>query len=178
MSYRYHQNFENFYRRRQIYFVVSDKDPQNPPKTFDELKQRCDAIKTQIPSQGKNTGFVELIFMFFKDCGLITRSNVAFLSNKELCDDIFQCTMNPLGGVLQREGLPMVSSRTNRYYCTKNRGRAVECDGEIYFITSQWYGPEDSNPTKVEFYNRVVQMALKNLPPHIADDPRTRELYW
>lgn len=60
---------------RNVQFVVSDTDPQYPPKTFEELKRRCDEIKREIPSKGDNKPFAEKLFTIFKDCGLITWEN-------------------------------------------------------------------------------------------------------
>lgn len=164
--------FDSF---KPIYFVVADTDRQNPPRTFAELRQRCDEIKDCIPSQGNNTRFAEKIFTFFKDCGLITRANVNFLSSKNSCDRFFHCTMNPLGGVLRKAGLPMKTGVTNRYYCSKNRGRAVVCEGEVYYISSQWF-ETFANQNKAAFYNWVVNEALENFG--ISKNLQTRELLW
>ena len=148
----------NFFK--PIYFVVSDTDPQYPPRTFEELRRRCDEIKREIPAKGDNKLFTEKLFTFFKDCGLITWENIALLSDKIRCDREFHCAMNPLGGVLRKEDLPMGNPK--RYYCTKNRGRAVACDGFVYYISSQWYDTY-ANTNKAEFYNWVVNRALVNL---------------
>ena len=160
---------------KPIYFTVADTDLQNPPRTFSELEQRCNEIKNYIPAQGDNKIFAEKIFTFFKDCGLITRANVAFLSDKYSCDKFFHCAMNPLGGVLRRSGLPMKTGVTRRYYSSKNRGRAVICEGEIYYISSQWFDTF-ANQNKAAFYNWVVQKALENLG--VSRNLQTRTLLW
>lgn len=150
---------------KPFYFVVTDTAPKYSPKTFEEFRKRCDEIKSLIPAQGDNTVFAEKIFTFFKDCGLITGANVAFLSDKNSCNRVFRYTMNPLGGVLRKKGLSMQTgntSRTLRYYCTKNRGRAVICEDVVFYISSQWYDT-DNNQNKAEFYNWVVNKALINL---------------
>ena len=163
--------YDNF---KPIYFTVADTDPKFPPETFEELRQRCNEIKAELHAHGDNTAFAEKIFTFFKDCGLITRTNIAFLSDKYSCDREFHCTMNPLGGVLRRDGLSMGNPK--RYYCSKNKGRAVIFEYEIYYITSQWYAPGMSNPTKPEFYNWVVNKALVNLG--IPQNLQARELLY
>ena len=164
--------FDSF---KPIYFVVADTEPQNPPRTFNELRQRCDEIKDLIPAQGDNKIFAEKIFTFFKDCELITRANINFLNNKNACDRYFHCTMNPLGGVLRKAGLPMKTGVTRRYYSSKNRGRAVVCEGEVYYISSQWY-ETFANQNKAAFYNWVVNKALENFA--IPKNLQTRELLW
>ena len=147
---------------KPIYFVVADTDPQNPPKSFEELRNRCNEIKKELPAHGDNTNFTEKVFMLFKDCGLITPENIAFLTDKNSCDQKFKCKMNPLGGVLREDGLPMGNPK--RYYCTKSKGRAVRCESVVYYITSQWYAPGMSNPTKPAFYNWFVQQVIDNYP--------------
>lgn len=147
------------YFSQKIYFVVSDTQPQNTPRTRAEFLSRCHEIEALLPAQGNNVAFVEAIFTFFRDCGLITRDNIELLSDKYRCNRTFSCNMNPLGGVLRREGLPMSTGRTLRYYCTKNRGRAVICQGEVYYISNDWYAMSAARPTKNIFYDWVLQKA-------------------
>lgn len=161
----------NFFR--PIYFTVADTDPQNPPKTFEEFRERCDDIKREIPAQGDNKSFAEKIFTFFKDCGLITPANVAFLSNSFSCRREFFYPMNPLGGVLRKVGLSM--GNPVRYYCSKNKGRAVICAGEVYYISNYWYD-NAINTNKAEFYNWVINRALVNLD--VPQDLRARKLLY
>ena len=151
------------YFSQKIYFVVSDTQPQNTPRTRAEFLSRCHEIEALLPAQGDNVAFVEAIFTFFRDCGLITRDNIEILSDKYRCKRTFSCTMNPLGGVLRRASLLTSRSGVRRYYCTKNRGRAVICEGEVYYISNDWYEMSAARPTKNIFYDWVLQKAYANL---------------
>ncbi|MBR2774938.1 MAG: hypothetical protein IKD73_08150 [Selenomonadaceae bacterium] len=141
---------------RNVPFVVADTDPQYTPRTFEELKQCCDDIKREIPAKGNNKVFVEKLFTFFKDCGLITLANVAFLNDSFSCRKEFYYPMNPVGGILRKKGLSMGSP--GKYY----KKRAVVCEHEIYYISNYWYD-NATNTNKAEFYNWVVNKALVKL---------------
>ena len=162
--------YDNF---KPIYFTVADTDPKFPPETFEELRQRCNEIKREIPARGDNKIFAEKIFTFFKDCGLITRANVNFLSDSYSCKRTFYFPMNPVGGILRKDGLSMGSPA--KYYCSKNKGRAVVFEDVVYYISSYWFDSQ-TNTNKAEFYNWVVNKALVNLG--IQQNLQARELLY
>lgn len=158
---------------RPNYFVVSDAQFQNTPISTDDFIQRCLEIEEWLPARGNNVAFVEKIFELFRDCNLITRANVNFLSSKTLCDEFFETTMNPLGGVLRHKSLPMSKPGDPlRYYSTKNKGRAVILENETYYISSQWYADDTGNPNKEEFYKWVVSNVLVNFSEVRVDKVR------
>lgn len=141
---------------KKFRFVVSDEDRQNLPQTFTELRQRCNEIKNEIHAHDNNIDFAEKIFMFFKDCGLITRANIDFLNDNYKCRKNFYYPMNPVGGVLRREGLSM--GNPSKYY----KKRAVICEGVTFFVSNYWFD-NYTNTNKAEFYNWVVNKALVRL---------------
>ncbi|MBR3747789.1 MAG: hypothetical protein IKN27_12590, partial [Selenomonadaceae bacterium] len=172
-----------------FYFIVSDKDEQNPPHDNEELKRRMDEIKELIPQplepqRDNNMRFAARAFKLFKDCGLICRENMEHLNDKQWCDqhidlhfDFLQiegdktCNqMNPLGGVVRREDLPMCDKSNLRYYCPRNELKlqsdikvasngfggasklAVVCEGVTYYISNDWFSQDKPRPTKWAFY--------------------------
>ncbi len=191
-----------------FYFVVSDKDEQNPPHDSEELKRRLDEIKKLIPQPEKrqpdnNMKFAARVFNLFKDCGLITPENMEHLNDKDWCDkniDLYQvvgdipnsplsgvvsegdkpCSqMNPLGGVVRREDLPMCDKSNLRYYCPCDELKlqsdievvsdgfggasklAVVCEGVTYYISNDWFSQDKPRPTKWAFYKWLVMKAFE-----------------
>ena len=174
---------------RNVEFVVSDTDPQDTPKTFEELRKRCDEIKLWIPQpekriQGNNTIFTVLAFSLFKDLNFIQKETVEKLNDKNWCNRTFGTKMNPLGGVLRKEDLTMWDKTNLRYYCPRDELKnlsdiktadkkqwngasklAVICEGVTYYINNDWF--DDSNksrPTKSAFYKWFVQRIVNEYP--------------
>ena len=128
--------------------------------------------------RGNNMKFVEKSFTLLADCGLINKDIVAKLNDKNFCDtqitfgaEVMPCKMNPLGGVLRKKGLTMWDKTNLRYYCPvdelvvvsdietakikqfKGASKlAVECAGETYYISNDWFDQNKPRPTKNNFY--------------------------
>lgn len=167
-------------------FVVSDTDEQNLPRDIEDLKRRIDEIRAWIPQpkklkRGNNMTFASKAFELFKDCGLISRHNLELLNDKEWCDENIgsiriagekACSqINPLGGVVRREDLPMCDKSNLRYYCPRNELKldsdiavaakgfggasklAVVCEGVTYYISNDWFSDDKIRPTKSAFAN-------------------------
>ena len=169
-------------------FIVSDTDKQNFPIDNADLTKRMREIRDLIPQPetrqaDNNMHFAEKAFTLFKDCGLISKENVEALNDAQWCNNMFNTLrikgivekdikMNPLGGILRKEGLTMWSGGGLRYYCpfdelkvqsdidvdlTKEEGRrgksklAVICEGVTYYISNDWYSNDKPNPTKTLF---------------------------
>ena len=164
-----------------FYFVVSDEDKKNWPIDDNDLEARITEIFALIPQPPKrehdnNMRYVEKAFTLFKDCGLITEKYMEYLNDKAWCDshingyDQPHCErMNPLGGVLRREGLKMWDTGL-RYYCpyeelTQTSDKmiadtkkypgasklAVICEGVTYYVSNDWYSDDQTYPTKSAF---------------------------
>lgn len=177
-----------------FYFIVSDKDDQNPPRDNEDLMKRLGEIQKWIPQPPKrqrdnNMKFAKMAFTLFKDCGLITRENMEHLNNKQWCDKniaYFELTgecvcsrMNPLGGVVRREDLPMCDKSNLRYYCPRDELKlqtdidiasdrfggasklAVVCEDVTYYISNDWFSADKQIPTKVAFTAWLAMQALK-----------------
>ena len=167
-------------------FIVSDTDKKNFPRNNADLMGRLKEITDLIPQPetreiDNNMRFVETAFTLFKDCGLITKENVEALNDSEWCYENFNSLkiqgiveknikMNPLGGILRKEGLTMWGGGGLRYYCPfaelkvqsdieialtkKWRGEsklAVVCNGENYYISNDWFSNQQPRPTKTLF---------------------------
>ena len=176
-----------------FYFVVRDTDEQNPPRDSEDLKRRIDEIRAWIPQPQKrqrdnNMIFASKAFELFKDCGLISRDNLELLNDKEWCDENIDfiriagekaCSqINPLGGVVRREDLPMCDKSNLRYYCPRNELKldsdidvaekgfggasklAVVCEGVTYYISNDWFSDDKIRPTKSAFTNWLLIWAF------------------
>lgn len=189
-----------------VNFVVSDTDEQNFPVDMEDLQKRLESIKKGIPQQGDNINpFVIPAFTLFKDCGLINKEVVENLNDAEWCNSNISLgnfapptRMNPLGGVLRREDLPMFGISKNgkgqlRYYCphnelkdsadisfAKNAGFkgdckcAVICEGITYYISNDWFTEGQPRPTKKNFYAWLVMMTVVNCPNY-WDEQKKKE---
>lgn len=177
---------------KDVNFVVSDTDEQNFPVNMEDLQKRLEIIKKGIPQQGDNINpFVIPAFTLFKDCGLITKSNLETLNDKNWCDSNIAVgnfappiQMNPLGGILRKEGLPMWSISKNnkanlRYYCPQCELKvisdievaenalypgackcAVICEGVSYYISNDWFSDDKSRPTKKNFFAWLTNVTI------------------
>lgn len=167
-------------------FIVSDTDKKNFPINNADLRRRLKEITDLIPQPetreiDNNMRFVEKAFTLFKDCGLITKENIDALNDSEWCYENFNSLkiqgiveknirMNPLGGILRKEGLTMWGGGGLRYYwpfaelkvqsdieiaLTKTRrGKSklvVVCNGENYYISNDWFSNQQQRPTKTLF---------------------------
>ena len=166
---------------RNVQFVVSDIDPQYPPRTFEELLERCNEIKAWIPQpkervSGNNMIFTALTFTLFKDLNFIQREIVENLNDANWCKRTFEPKINPLGGVLRREDLTQWDRTNLRYYCPckeltnsadidiANERQwngasklAVICRGVTYYISNDWFDDSKPRSTKPAFYNWFVR---------------------
>lgn len=166
-------------------WTVSDKDQQYLPKDNDELFRRLKEIGDLIPQPEQkeldnNIRFAQKAFALLKDCGFISKENVEALNDPDWCYENFNSIkittlakndfkMNPLGGVLRRDGLTMWDSGL-RYYCpfeelkvasdieialTKERKGATKlaviCEGTTYYISNDWYSNDHPRYTKTAF---------------------------
>lgn len=180
---------------KPFYFVVSDTDKQNRPTDVEDFINRFNEITALIPQppvreHDNNMRFVEKAFTLFKDCGLITKENVEALNDPNWCQTKFNIKMNPLGGVLRKEGLTMWDTGL-RYYCpyeeltqtsdkmiadTKQfRGAsklAVICEGVTYYISNDWLSDDKSRPTKSEFERNLIIEAIIacNMLPYVLQE--------
>lgn len=164
-------------------FIVSDTDTKNFPKDEDDLKERLSIVAKGLPDQGNNIDpFVIPAFTLFKDCGLITKKNLELLNDERWCLTTFGIKMNPLGGVVRREGLSMWDETNLRYYCPDDElqvrsdiekapnsawhGRsklAVVCEGVTYYISNDWFAPGKSRPTKEVFFKALASWTKRCL---------------
>lgn len=176
-----------------FYFIVRDTDEQNPPRNVEEFKRRVDEIREWIPQpqerqRDNNMTFASKAFELFKDCGLISRDNLETLNDKKWCDENIgsvqlasdkACSqINPLGGVVRREDLPMCDKSNLRYYCPRDELKldsdievaskgfggasklAVVCEGVTYYISNDWFSDDKIRPTKSAFANRLFIWAF------------------
>ena len=133
-------------------WTVSDTDARDFPKNNDDLDSRLKEIAALIPQplkkiKGNNVEFAQKAFTLLKDCGLITEDIIKALNDPFWCERTFNMKMNPLGGVLRQEGLPMYDSGL-RYY-TKHM---VICKGVPYCISNDWFSDDKPRPTKRAFF--------------------------
>ena len=155
----------------------------NFPANKDEWSQRMREISALIPQpqkreRGNNINFVIKAFDMLSDCGILTRDTVEKLNDKNWCDSKISvgipappCKMNPLGGILRKQGLTMWDKTSLRYYCPQEdlilpsdietskkklfKGAtklAVLCDNDYYYISNDWFSTDKPRPTKDSFY--------------------------
>ncbi len=136
------------------------------------------ALAKESKRRNHKINFVVKAFDMISDCGMLTKETVENLSNKNWCDsninfgaEIPPCKMNPLGGVLRKEGLTMWDENNLRYYCplaelvvpsdieTANKKAlksesklAVNCNDIFYYISNDWLNVNNARPTKNNFY--------------------------
>ena len=171
--------------------IWRDTDAVNFPADIDEWKKRMSEIAALIPQpiikeRGNNINFVDKAFSLLADCGLIRKDVVEKLNDKNWCDsnislgaEIPPCKMNPLGGVLRKEGLTMWDKNNLRYYCPPEKlvvpsdietatcrqfkgasELAVICEGEIYYISNDWFAEDKPRQTKNNFYFWISRVTL------------------
>ena len=133
-------------------WTVSDTDARDFSKDEATLDNRLKEIAALIPQplkkrRGNNVEFAQKAFTLLKDCGLVTEKIIKALNDPRWCNETFKMKMNPLGGVLRQEGLPMYDSGL-RYY-TKH---AVICKGVRYYISNDWFSDDKPRPTKRAFF--------------------------
>ena len=124
--------------------------------------------------------FTEKIFTLMNDCRILTRETINFLNDKDACNRYFNCKMNPHGGIIRHTSLTMCDSVNPRYYCplselkfesdiktAKERGfGTASClkiifEGEVYYISNDWFSPGKPRPTKKLFYDWFRKMSKK-----------------
>ena len=181
---KYWASFGNFGFASKA-FIVADTDKQNRPVDEEDLNRRIEEIKALIPQPlektvGNNMRFVEKAFTLFKDCGFIGKENLEVLGDGDWCQKNFGMKMNPLGGVLRRDGLTMWDKTNLRYYCPRyelkvdsDRLTAVEkqwngaskmavvCEGVTYYISNDWFSEDKPRPTKSVFAENLFRWAKK-----------------
>lgn len=156
------------------FWTVSDTDEKNFPRDNDELFNRFKEIRALIPQPTQREGdnnirFVQKAFELFKDCNLISKENVESLNDSDWCYKKFNelkiktlserfFKMNPLGGVLRREGLSLRDTGGRlRYYPEM----AVICEGTKYYISNDWYSDEQPRYTKTTFLLWLMIWTMK-----------------
>ena len=110
------------------------------------------------------------------------------LNDKQWCDENIDsiriagekaCSqINPLGGVVRREDLPMCDKSNLRYYCPRDELKiqsdievaakvfggasklAVVCEGVTYYISNDWFSDDKIRPTKRAFTNWLLIWAF------------------
>lgn len=172
--------------------IWSDTAPLNFPVDRDAWKKRINEIALLIPQpvtreRGNNINYVDKVFTLLADCGLITKEIAEKLNDKNYCDsqitfgaELPPCTMNPLGGVLRKNGLTMWDKNNLRYYCPPEelvvpsdietaqikqfKGASklsVVCGEDVYYISNDWFSGDKPRPTKYNFYFWVASLTEK-----------------
>ena len=155
-------------------FYVSDTDTKNFPTDENDLNKRLEEIKKGFPQQRNNVKpFVKPALELIRDCGLITKENIEVLSRRYISwidknglGRFIQreLAMNPLGGVLRREGLDMYDACGHRRYYYDGRDIVyIVCEGTKYYLSNHWFSKEKPRPTKdVFFYHWLEKKAWKS----------------
>lgn len=195
---KYWAGFGNFGLASKV-FIVADTDEQNRPVDEEDLNWRIEEIRALIPQPpvkitGNNMRFVEKAFTLFKDCGYISKKNLELLSDGDWCQKYFGTKMNPLGGVLRRDGLSMWDKTNLRYYCPRSELKvatdiltalekqwngaskmAVVCEGVTYYISNDWFSEDKPRPTKSAFaeilFNWAREACEKSWTPPPEPEP-------
>ena len=157
----------------------------NFPKDEDDLKNRLAKIAEGLPDQRDNIKpFVIPALELFRDCGLIKKENIEILHRKSFVwteENSWgqkiqrKMDMNPIGGVLRREGLLMYDDGGNRRYYYDGRDIIfVLCEGTKYYLSNDWYSKEKPRPTKNIFYNWLAKKAWAACEAKWAEDKKIR----
>lgn len=105
------------------------------------MERRLTVLRNGVPNQGDNIKpFVIPAFELLKDCGMIEKRTIQFLSDKEMCDNEFDYPLNSVGGVIRCQGLPMHDKKGHpRYYFDGQKILYVSLAGVRYYISNNWW---------------------------------------
>lgn len=111
----------------------------NFPKNEAELRSRLAVIERGLPNQGDNFNpFAVPAFRLFVDCGLNNHDVISELTMKSACDRLFGCTMNPLGGVLRHQDLPMFDASGHLRYYSQGFTLYLTLECVRYYVSNHW----------------------------------------
>ena len=155
---------------RKVFFVTDERE-ENFPKDITEFVSRCIDIEKTLPAQKNNFIFVEEIFRFFQDCGLITKANIDLLTDEKFCRNLCGFETNSIIKLVQNKRYLHELKPKNYYPDT-----IVECQKKWYYITKEWYHqvanekfPKDGKQNKREFYEWTICQVWKKFETKHSD---------